>query len=101
MIIYNTTYCITDNAYDRFLSWLKQVHIPQMLDCGYFKEVRTSRVLLEEPQEGTSISVQLLTTSLNNIDAWKAKHGREFQCEIKRLFGEEVLYFSVSMEVID
>lgn len=101
MIIYNTTYLVSDKAYASFLKWIKTKHIPQLLESGYFKNPRVCKVLTEEQQDGTSVSVQLEAENIKAVTKWKEKHGDLFHMELSSLFSEEVLCFSTCMEVIE
>lgn len=101
MIIYNTTYCVSDKVYGSFLKWLKEKHVPHMLASGYFAEPTVSRVLLDEAQEGNSISVQLKASDFEAVAKWKEESGDLFEMEISSHFSVEVLHFSTFLEVIE
>ncbi len=101
MIIYNTTYLVSDKVYRPFLNWVKATHIPELVNSGYFKNPRVCKVLTEEKQEGTSVSIQLEAQNLEAVTTWNEKHGDLFRMELASLFSEEVLYFCTNMEVIE
>lgn len=101
MIIYNTTFAVSDKVYGAFLKWLKEKHLPQMLGSGYFEQPTVSRVLTDEEQDGSSISVQLRARDLTDISKWKEERGDLFEMEVSSLFSVEVLYFSTFMEIIE
>lgn len=101
MIIYNTTYSVSDKVYGSFLKWVKEKHIPQMLASGYFSESRLSRVLSDEGQEGTSISVQLTAENISAVNKWREQYGDLFEMEISSLFSVDVLYFATFLEIIE
>lgn len=100
MIIFNTTYCVSDKCYDSFLRWLKEQHLPEMLAHEAFLESKVSRVLTEE-QEGKTISVQLISPDLDAIANWNDAHGDKYRMEMASLFDAEVLFFASYMEVMD
>ena len=100
MIIYNTTFHISDKVYAGFLKWIKEKHIPQMTASGCFSDARVSKVITEDAQEGTSVSVQLTAESMDAVAEWNEQHGDLFKMEIASLFSEEVLYFCTFMEII-
>jgi hypothetical protein len=101
MIIYNTTYSVSDKVYGSFLKWVKEKHIPQMISSGYFSESKLSRVLTDEDQDGNSISLQLTAESVNAVSKWREQYGDLFEMEISSLFSVNVLYFSTFLEIID
>ncbi|MDR3704876.1 MAG: DUF4286 family protein [Paludibacteraceae bacterium] len=101
MIIYNTTYSVSDKVYGSFLKWVKEKHIPQMISSGYFSEFKLSRVLTDEDQDGSSISLQLTAENVNAVSKWREQYGDLFDMEISSLFSVNVLYFSTFLEIID
>ncbi len=101
MIIFNTTYSVSDKVYGSFLKWVKEKHVPGMINSGYFSESVVTRVLSDEIDEGSAISIQLKADSIDAVNQWKSEYGDLFQMEISSLFSVEVLYFSTFLEVID
>jgi hypothetical protein len=101
MIIYNTTYSVSDKVYGAFIKWIQEKHVPHMLSTGYFIDPTISRVLTSEDQDGNSISVQLKANDVNAVGQWKEEYGDLFQMEISSLFSVEVLYFSTFLEIIE
>jgi len=101
MIIYNTTYSVSDKVYGSFLKWVKEKHIPQMISSGYFSEFKLSRVLTDEDQDGSSISLQLTAENVTAVSKWREQYGDLFDMEISSLFSVNVLYFSTFLEIID
>ena len=57
MILYNVTVNIDNDVREEWLQWMKETHIPEMMDTGLFLESRLSRILAEE-EGGSSYEVQ-------------------------------------------
>ncbi|MDR1679418.1 MAG: DUF4286 family protein [Prevotellaceae bacterium] len=100
MIIFNTTYLVSDKVYGSFVKWIKEKHLPQMLETGHFNSPVVSRVLNNEAPEGSSVSVQFTTNDMDTLACWREQYGDLYEMEIGSLFSEEVLYFSTCMEII-
>jgi hypothetical protein len=45
MIIYNVTSKVTNNIQDRWLQWMKEDHIPEIMATGLFHDFRICRLL--------------------------------------------------------
>jgi hypothetical protein len=101
MIIYNTTYCVSDKVYGGFLKWIREKHIPGMLESGYFSSPRISKVIAEDVQDGTSISVQFEAPEIQAVSSWNDRFGDLYRMELASLFSEEVLYFATYLEVLE
>ena len=58
MLIYNTTYLIADRKFGPWIKWLREIHIPFMLSCGFSYPLAAKILTADSEQEGTSIAVQ-------------------------------------------
>lgn len=50
MIVYNVTLAIEPNIEDEFMQWLKEVHIPEVMDTGLFVSSEIFKVF-EAPEQ--------------------------------------------------
>ena len=73
MYIYNVTTNIDETVHEQWVSWMQEVHIPEMLATGKFNSAKMCRVLIEEEMGGFTYSVQYtrrcskITTKSNRI----------------------------------
>ena len=58
MIIYNVTINVDESIHDEWISWMQEVHIPEVLATGKFMKALMSRVLVKEDLGGVTYSVQ-------------------------------------------
>lgn len=101
MIIYNTTFLVTDKQYDSWLKWLKEKHIPFMLKCG-FSHPQVAKVLTaEQNQDGSSVSVQFRIDNTYQLSKWDEQNAEKKSNELTDRFGNEVLSFSTILEIIE
>ena len=71
MFIYNTTFLVTDRRFNPWFKWLKEEHIPYVLNSGYFSKPQIAKVLTaEKDQEGVSVSVQFIVKDFDNLQNW-------------------------------
>jgi len=66
MILYNITYNIETEIESDWLAWMKTIHIPKMMDTGYFSSVRLFKLLNIE-DAGTTYSLQFMSDTLEKI----------------------------------
>lgn len=99
MLIYNITFLVADTSLSRWLSWVKNQHIPNMLSSGSMSKPQLAKILNENGQEGTSFSVQFHVGNMAILEEWHQKHAQALQQECSRLFGEEVLFFATVLEL--
>lgn len=101
MIIFNTTYLVSDKMYGKWFKWLREEHIPDMLATGFFDRPQVAKVLTADvEQEGSSYSVQFHTEDVASLEAWNREYGDAFASRFAGLFGDEVLCFSSVLEIV-
>ena len=100
MYIYNVTMNIAEEIHDEWLKWIKEKHIPEMLNLGIFTKAKMSEVLVEEEMGGTTYSVQYTTASLELLDQYYNLHADEMRNEGAMLFKDKMLSFRTELKVI-
>ena len=80
MIIYNVTVNIDNDVHDDWHQWMKDVHIPDVVNTGFFKEARFSRILAEE-EGGKSYSIQYLCDSMERLEEYQNTMAQKLQAE--------------------
>lgn len=102
MLIYNTTYLVSDRQFGPWLKWMNEEHIPFMLKTGYFTKPQVAKVLsADNEQEGTSVSVQFFIRDLYTLELWDEVNAEKLQDELSLRFGTGVLAFSTILEVME
>lgn len=101
MILYNVTINVEPTIEDEWIRWMKEVHIPEVLQTGCFNGHKFLKLLNENPEaEGVTYAVQYFApgiTSLNKYleefaSAIQKKHAERYQNKFVafRTFLEEV-----------
>jgi hypothetical protein len=101
MLIFNTTFLVSDRFHGAWLKWSREFLIPFMLESGEFTQPQVAKVLGAEDQEGTSFSVQFHIVDMDALVSWNAEYATMFQAEVSERFGQEVLFFSTILELIN
>lgn len=70
MIIYSVKVIIKQSVENEWLNWMKEVHIKDVMDTGYFLSWEMQKLLVPEcsPQKLTYV----IRYSLQNLDSYKA-----------------------------
>ena len=100
MYIYNVTINIEDPAHDKWVKWMKEKHIPDMLATGKFSKAKMTRVVIEEEMGGTTYSVQYTTDSKETLDKYIKEDANRLQKESQRIFGGYFIAFRTELEVV-
>jgi ABC-type ATPase with predicted acetyltransferase domain len=99
MYIYNVTINVQEEIHDQWIKWMKEEHIPEMLDTKKFKKALMTRVLVEEPMGGITYSVQYTTESKAMLEKYYEENAEEMRSKSKKFEGKFVA-FRTELEVI-
>lgn len=98
MIIYNVTVNIDYDVHDEWLDWMRQVHIPDVMNTGKFIEAKISKVLAEE-EGGKTYAIQYLCESMATLDDYQINHAPRLQQEHTTKFSGKFVAFRTLLEV--
>ena len=97
-IIYNVTVNIDHDVHDEWLSWMKTVHIPDVINTGLFIESKLSKIMAEE-SGGLSYSIQYLCESQEKLDIYQKEHAPRLQNEHQLKFNGKFAAFRTLLRV--
>jgi hypothetical protein len=100
MIIYNVTVNIDNDVHTEWVEWMKNIHIPDVMKTGFFKEYRFCRVLTDEPQ-GHTYSIQYLCESLTDYDRYQKQEAPRLQADHKSKYEGKFVAFRTILKMVD
>ena len=100
MIIYNVTINIHESVHDRWLAWMHDKHIKDVLATGKFSSARMVKVLIEEEMGGTTYSIQYTTENKATLEQYYLEDAPRLRAEGLALFGDKMLAFRTELELI-
>ena len=101
MYIYNVTTNVASEIHDKWIHWMKQKHIPDMLNTGKFSKAKMSQVLVEEEMGGVTYAVQYTTDSLETLEEYYALDAPKLRDEAMQLFKDKIVAFRTELKVIN
>ena len=102
MIIFNTTYHVSDSREREFIEWVKSSYIPKAVQCGTLTQPQFTLIMgREEGGDGNSYSLQFHAPSVDALEVWYRRTGAALVAEIERQFGTHVAGFSTLMQKIE
>lgn len=99
MYIYNVTTNIEESVQNEWLDWMKNVHLPEMLETGKFSKVLMTRVMVKEQMGGVTYSVQYTAESKEMLQRYYDEDAVEMRSKSKAFEGKFVA-FRTEMEVV-
>ncbi len=98
-IIYNVTVNIENDVREEWLQWMKQKHIPDVMQTGYFMENKICKVLVDEEQ-GTTYSIQYTCESRERLEEYQREHSPKLQREHAEKFANKFVAFRTLLEIV-
>ena len=89
MIVYNVTIRIDLSVHDLWIRWMKEEHIPRVMETGCFVESKVYRILQEDETEGISYAFQYFAESISDYFNYQNNFAAKLQKESLDLFPDK------------
>lgn len=99
MVLYNVTVNVDDEIHEEWLAWMKDVHIPQVLDTGMFIENRICRVEGFE-EGGMTYAIQYLAPDRHHYNRYQVEFAPALQKDHAEKYGSRAVAFRTVLDVI-
>ncbi len=99
MILYNVTINIDEAVHDEWMTWMTEVHIPDVLATGMFVENQLCRVE-GESEGGVTYAIQYLAPDRAHYERYLEEFAPRLQAEHATRFGGKFAAFRTVLEVI-
>ena len=99
MIIYNVTINVQEDIHDKWVKWMKEEHIPDMLDTKKFQKALMTKVMVQEPMGGITYSVQYTAENKEMLERYYTENADDLRAKSKPFEGKFVA-FRTELEVI-
>lgn len=100
MYIYNVTINVDESIHDSWLTWMQEVHVPEVLAAGKFTKALMSQVLVKEDLGGITYSIQYTCTSKKLLLNYYEHDAPRLRQEIHKKFGNKFGVFRTEMKII-
>jgi len=100
MIIYNVTIKVDHAIAANWLDWLKEEHIPDMINTGCFTNAGIHKLLEVDDKEGPTYVVQYHAASDELYNQYIEKHADRMRKKGTDKWGNQFIAFRTVMEVV-
>lgn len=101
MIVYNVTIKITDAIHDAWLQWLKEEHVPEVVQTGCFTHATILRLLEVDDTEGPTYTVQYFAESKSLYNHYIEKYAGNLRQKSFDKWGNRFIAFRSLMQVVN
>ncbi|TAH22487.1 MAG: DUF4286 family protein [Cytophagales bacterium] len=101
MILYNLTINIEDESHDRWLKWMREIHIPEVMQTGYFTHYKMFKLLTSaQDNTGTNYAIQYFCESMEKFNEYEKKHAPALRADVDKHFQGKYYTFRSILEEI-
>ena len=100
MFLYNVTVGIDKDVEQEWLQWMKDEHIPNVMDTGMFVEYRIYKVLHDQEEGSVSYSVQYFAKTINHVTLYFEKFAPALLEQHRTRFRDKHVAFMTLLEEI-
>ncbi|MCX2838780.1 MULTISPECIES: DUF4286 family protein [Salinimicrobium] len=99
MYIYNVTINVQEDVHQQWVKWMKEEHIPEMLNTGKFTKALMTRVLVNEEMGGITYSVQFTAQTRKMLQRYYEEDAERLRRK-SAIFEGKFVVFRTELEVI-
>ena len=100
MILYNVTISIDQSCEDEWLDWMRRIHIPDVIQTGFFKECKLCRLIDGEEEGGKTYAVMYSAYTEEGLNEYKSNHSGALQKQHNAKFQGRFAAFRTELKII-
>ncbi len=101
MIIYSVTCHVENSIVPEWISWMKEVHIPEVLETKLFTGHKFCEVMVDEPDNvGKSFNIQYELESMEMLELYNEKFAPALKQKTLDKYGEKCIAFRTILRAV-
>lgn len=101
MIIYNVTIKVQDDIHEKWLQWLREEHIPEIIGTGCFTHANIFELLEVDTDEGPTYAVQYIAESKAQYNLYIDKYAAALRQKAFQKWGDQFIAFRSVMRIVN
>ena len=98
MIVYNVTVTVDTSIKSEWLSWMKQNHIPEVLNTGLFIEAQLKKVISDN---GNTFAISYSCATIQDLHRYQVNFASQIQKKHMNKFGDKAIAFRTILEILN
>ena len=102
MIIYNVTCSMEKGLAEEWLKWMKESHLPEVMETGCFIEYKMLKLLTNDSDDtGVNYAIQYTCENHETLERYRSEYGPALQAKTLEKFGNSVLAYRSVLEHVE
>ncbi len=100
MYIYNITTKVSWSIQEDWVKWMKETHIPEIMQTGCFTEHRFVQLLETDESEGPTYATQFHAPSLEDYNMYLSQFAPALRSDAIKKWGDHFIGFRSLMKLV-
>lgn len=100
MFIYNVTINVSDEIATEWVKWMKETHMPDVMNTGCFIDCQLVKVLYVD-DEGHTYSAQYKFLEMPDVEKYQKEFAPKLQAEHTEKFKDKYAAFRTILQIIE
>ena len=101
MVLYNVTVNVDSEIENDWLDWMRNEHIPEVMETGFFEDYKILRMLTsEEDETGKTYAIQYQANELSDIEIYLNTKAPKLQKASIIRYGSKTAAFRTVLEEV-
>ena len=101
MLVYNVTIKVDVSIKEEWLAWLKEIHIPEVINTGCFTHATILQLLETDESEGPTYAIQYNAESKANYNRYIEQFAGTMRQRSFDQWGDKFIAFRSIMQVVN
>ena len=101
MLLYNVTVKIDLSVHDEWLKWMREQHIPAVMQTGLFESHRVCRLLQQDESDGITYAIQYLCENMDKYWQYQQQHAPALQADHTDKFRNKFAAFRTLLKIVE
>jgi len=101
MIIYSITIKIDLSAHDEWLAWMKEEHINEIINTGFFVDFKFHKILSQDERDGMTYNIQFKAKNIGDYFEYRDNYAPIFQEKANNKFKDKFVSFRTLLKEVN
>lgn len=100
MVLYNVTVKVEKDSAEAWVRWMKDEHMPELMQTGLFADSRLYQLLDIDEEDGLTYAAQYFCNSMEDYNRYIADHAPAMREKGLERFKEKFIAFRTLMQAV-
>lgn len=101
MILYNVTIKVDWEIHEDWILWMKEIHIPEVLETHCFTHYKMLRLLEVDEDQGPTYAIQYFANSLDLYKKYISTYSSQLRDAGIKKWGNQFIAFRSLMQIVN